>query len=62
MYVLAVHPVTTLSEVFCVTCSLFRFVSDISGDQIVLAYSSLGRTKVLCVARRVSFCLPQDDP
>src|SRR6267154_2248920 len=30
------------------------------GDQTVLAYSMTGRTIVLYVARRVSFCLPQD--
>src|SRR6267154_4679553 len=30
------------------------------GDQTVLAYSMTGRIIVLYVARRVSFCLPQD--
>src|SRR6267154_1762374 len=30
------------------------------GDQTVLAYSMTERTIVLYVARRVSFCLPQD--
>src|SRR6267154_2204551 len=39
---------------------MILLVSDIFGDQTVLAYSMTGRTIVLYVARRVSFCLPQD--
>ena len=35
-----VHPVVIRSAVFCAICSLFVFVSDIIGDQIVLPYSS----------------------
>ena len=36
-----VHPVVIRSAVFCTVCSLFVFVSDIIGDQIVLPYSSV---------------------
>jgi len=58
----AVQPVIIFNEVFCVTCSLFRLVSEINGDQMVLAYSILGSIRVLWVARRVSFCFPHEVP
>ena len=35
---LFVHPVAILGAVFCVTCSLFMFVSDDSGDHMVETY------------------------
>ena len=34
VFVSVVHPVTILSAVFCVICSLLMFVSDASGDHI----------------------------
>lgn len=60
MSVSLVQPVAILSAVFWVVCSFPMFVSDIIGDQMVLAYSMTGRTAVLKVDRRVSFCSPQD--
>ena len=35
VFVYVVHPVTVLSAVFCVICSLLMFVSDASGDHMV---------------------------
>ena len=55
----AVQPVAILRAEFCVTCSLFRFVSDINGDQIELPYSMIGLVIVLYVARIVSLPFPQ---
>ena len=52
------HPVAILSAVFCVICSLLMFVSDIIGDHMVEAYSSMGLVTVLYVARIVSLCFP----
>src|SRR5664279_823308 len=54
-----VHPVAILRAVFCVICSLLMFVWDAIGDQMVLAYSRIGRVIVLYVVIRVSFCFPQ---
>ena len=53
-----VHPVTILSAVFCVICSLLMFVSDTSGDHMVETYSSIGLVMALYVAMIVSFCFP----
>ena len=57
-----VRPVAILSAVFWVTWSLFRFVSLMIGDQIVLPYSMTGLTVALYVAIRVCFCLPHVVP
>ena len=54
-----VKPVAILSAVFCSVCSFCMFVSEINGDQTVLAYSSIGLVIELYVATSVSFCLPQ---
>ena len=40
MHVFRAHPVVIHSAVFCTVCSLFVFVSDIIGDQIVLPHST----------------------
>ena len=56
MLVSVVHPVASLSAVFCVICSLLMFVSDNSGDHMVETYSSIGFVKDFYVARIVSFC------
>ena len=47
MFVSCVHPVASLRHVFCMVCSLLVFVSDMMGDQMVLAYSITGRVIVL---------------
>ena len=44
--------------VFCVICSLLKFVSDAIGDHMVETYSSMGLVMALYVARIVSFCSP----
>ena len=49
-FVSVVHPVAIMSAVFCVICSLLRFVSDAIGDHMVETYSSMGLV--------VSFCCP----
>ena len=59
MLVSFVHPVAILSAVFCTICNLFILVLAAIGDQIVLAYSSVGQVIVLYVVRIVSFCFPQ---
>ena len=56
--VFVVHPVTILSPVFCVICSLLMFVSDASSDHMVETYSSMGLVMALYVAKIVSFCVP----
>ena len=56
MFVSVVHPVALLSAVFCVICSLLKFVSDASGDHMVETYSSMGLVMALYVASIVSFC------
>ena len=38
VFVSIVHPVSILSVVFCVSCSLLMFVSDHSGDHTVEMY------------------------
>ena len=42
VFVYVVHPVAILSDVFCVICSFFMFVSDAIGDHMVETYSSMG--------------------
>ena len=56
-----VHPVSILSVVFCVICSLLLllFVSDASGDTMMETYSSLGLVMTLYVARIVLFCFDE---
>ena len=44
-----VHPITILSAVFCVICSLLRFVSDASDVHMVETYSSMGLVMALYV-------------
>ena len=58
VFVPGVHPVAILSAVFCVTCSLFMFMSDASGHHMVETYSSMGLVMAVYVAMIVSFCLP----
>ena len=38
VFVSSVQPVIVRSAEFCIVCSLFMFVFDMMGDQIVLAY------------------------
>lgn len=59
MLVSRVHPVAVLSAWFWIVCSLVMFVFDVMGDQIVFAYSRIGRVIVLYVVVRVSLALPQ---
>ena len=40
-FVSVVHPVAILSAVFCVICSLLKFVSDAIGDHMVETCSSI---------------------
>lgn len=40
----SVQPVAILRAVFCTVWSFCVFVLEIMGDQVVLAYSSVGRT------------------
>ena len=49
-------PIAILSAVFCVVCSLLKFVSYASGDHMVETYPSMGLVMTLYVARIVSFC------
>lgn len=58
VFVSAVHPVATLSALFCIVCNLVMFVCAIVGDQIVDAYSKMGRVMALYVEMMVSFCWP----
>ena len=58
MFVSVVHPVAILSAVFCVICSLWKFVSDASGDHMVETYSSMGLGIVCCNDRfLLSICI-----
>jgi len=58
VFVSAVHPEAILSAVFCMVCSVCRFVSASNGDQRVLPYSSIGLVIVLYVAVMVSLLFP----
>ena len=62
MFVSLVHPVAMRRAVFCMVWSLFVLVSDMMGDQTVLAYSRIGLVIAVYVATIVSFCLPQFVP
>ena len=62
MFVSFVHPVAIRRAVFCMVWSLLMLVSDMIGDQTVLAYSRIGLVIALYVATIVSFCLPQFVP
>ena len=48
-----------LSAWFCTVCSLLMLVLEVMGDQIVLAYSMMGRVMVLYVVVSVSLAFPQ---
>ena len=52
-----VHPVVIRSGVFCTVGSLFVFVSNIIGDQVVLLYSSVVRMMAAYVLSSVSLDL-----
>ena len=58
VFVSVVHPVASLSAVFCVFCSLLKFVCDARGHHTVEAYWSMGLAMALYVAMIVSFCFP----
>ena len=42
-----VQPVAMRSALFCIICSLLMLVCEIMGDQIVDAYSNMGRVMAL---------------
>ena len=58
VFVSLVHPVAIFSVVFCVICSLLKFVSDASGDHMVETYSSMGIVMALYVAMIVYLSPP----
>ena len=59
VFVSVVHPVTILSAVFCVICSLLVFVSDAIGDHDSWNCTRcMGFVMTLYVARIVFFCSP----
>ena len=58
---MVVHPITILSDMFCVICSLLMFVSDASGQHMVQTYSSMGLVMAVYGAMIVSFCFPHVD-
>ena len=57
-----VQPVARRRAEFWMICSLLMLMLDAIGDQIVLAYSSMGLVMALYVLAMVSFCLPQVVP
>lgn len=59
VFVSIVQPVMVRSAAFCTVCSLLMLVSEAIGDQMVFAYSSVGRVMDLYVACSVSFDFPQ---
>ena len=59
VFVSSVQPVIVRSAEFCIVCSLFMFVFDMMGDQIVLAYSRMGLVIALYVMLSVSLYFPQ---
>ena len=59
VFVSSVQPVIVRSAEFCIVCSLFMFVFDMMGDQIVLAYSRMGLVIALYVMLSVSLDFPQ---
>ena len=59
MLVSRVHPVVIRSAIFCTVCSLFVFVSDIIGDQIVFPHSSIALVMEVYVLSSASLDFPQ---
>ena len=57
VFVSVVHPVSILSAVFCVICSLLMFVSDAIGDHMVETYSSMGLVIALYVVDASAFSI-----
>ena len=60
MFVSEVHPIIILRALFWVIYSLFRLVSDIMADQMVLPYSNMGLVMAVKVVVTVSFWSPHD--
>ena len=58
LFVSVVHQVAIMSAVFCVICSLLKFVSGAIGDHMVETYSSMGLVIDLYVAMIVYICFP----
>ena len=58
VFVSVVLPVAMRNAVFWMVCSLFDCVSVMIGDQMVLAYSRMGRVMALYVFVMVSLDLP----
>ena len=54
-----VQPVIVLKAAFWIFWSLLREVDEMMGDQMVLAYSMMGRSNVLYVVMSVFFLFPQ---
>ena len=59
MLVSRVPPKILLKAAFWIFWSLMREVDEIMGDQMVLAYSMMGRSNVLYVGMSVSLLFPQ---
>ena len=53
-----VHQVTILIVMFCVICSLFIFMSDASGNDMMETLWNIGLVMDLYVVNMVSFCFP----
>ena len=54
-----VYRVVVRSPVFSTVCSLFMFMTDIIGDEVVLPYSSVVLAMAVNVPRSVSLDFPQ---
>ena len=54
-----VQPVIVLKTAFCIFWSLLREVDEMMGDQMVLAYSMMGRSNVLYVGMSISLLVSQ---
>ena len=54
-----VQPVIVLKAAFWIFWSLLREVDEMIGDQMVLAYSMMGRSNVLYVVMGISLLFPQ---
>ena len=59
MLVSRVQPVIDLKTAFWIFWSLLRKVDEMMGDQMVLAYSMMGKSNVLYVVMSVSLLFPQ---
>ena len=57
LWILCVFRRAFLSAVFCVICSLLKFVSNTSGDHMVETYSSMGLVMALFVCCEDCFLL-----